>query len=116
AALLLIRPEAIGQGQREALIAREIHVNDHVGALSLLDDRYLVALTWGGRRFIVVDLEGGDEQAVVANPFLGTEHEMGLQDCDRWTDTTIVCGGTFRYWASQDMPDVPLTEEERMDP
>lgn len=116
AALLLIRPEAIGTGDRAALVAREIRVNDHVGALSMLGSRYLVALTWGGRRFIVIDLENGDQQAVVQNPFLGTEHEMGLQDCDRWNETTILCGGTFRYWASQDMPEVPLTEEERMDP
>lgn len=114
-ALLLIRPEAVGSNDRSALILREIRVNDHVGALSLVEGRYLVALTWSARRIIVVDLEG-DTQTVLDNPFLGTEHEMGLQDCDRWRPDIVICGGTFRYWASQDMPDVPLTDEERMDP
>jgi hypothetical protein len=116
AALLLIRPEAIGQGDRAALVAREIRVSDHVGALSLIQGRYLIGLSWGGRRFIVIDLEGDGEPTVVDNPFLGTDDEIGIQDCDRWNDTTILCGGTYRYWADAAMPDIPLSEEERADP
>src|SRR5690606_32928890 len=39
-ALLLVRPDRIGQGQ--GVIQRDIRVSDHIGALSLIRDRYLV--------------------------------------------------------------------------
>lgn len=110
--LLLIRPGEIGQGDPEALVAREIPVSDHVGALSLLEGRYLVGLTWSARRVVVVDIEGEHEPVSIDNPFLQTEHDVGIQDCDRWSTDTMLCGGTYRYTASPENPDVPLTAEE----
>lgn len=114
--LLLLRPEEIGQGDRTALVARTIPVSDHVGALSLIEGRYLVGVSWSARRFVVVDLEGEHEPVSVVNPFLLGEHDVGIQDCDRWSADTMLCGGTFRYEARPETPDVPLTPEEVADP
>jgi hypothetical protein len=114
--LLLIRPEEIGQGDPAALVERAIPVSDHVGALSLIEGRYLVGASWSTRRFVMVDVEGEHEPVSVANPFLQGEHDIAIQDCDRWSADTMLCGGTFRYEARPETPDVPLTPEEAADP
>lgn len=114
--LMLIRREQIGQGDLDALVARTIPVSDHVGALSLIEGRYLVGLTWSSRRIVVVDVESEQAPVIVANPFLQTEHDVGIQDCDRWSADTMVCGGTFRYPADPQNPDVALTPEEAAQP
>jgi hypothetical protein len=115
-ALLLIRPDMIGQGAPAALVAREIPVSDHVGALSLVHGRYLVGASWGATRFVIVDLDANHQPVSIDNPLLGSEHEISLQDCDRWDATTMLCGGSYRYRASPDTPDIPLPHDDLVDP
>ena len=72
--------------------------NEHVGAIALLRERFIVGWTWDSKHVVVVDLEdAGARPVTVPNPLLDTEQLVAIQDCYPWDDDHILCSGMYKY-------------------
>lgn len=110
--MFLLDPENIGG---DGPVRNYVSVRSHIGAVMLVDDRYLLGWSWASRNLIVAELSGSGKSIMTPHPRLDTDDHIDIQDCNRWSGTLVLCSGVHSYEASPDAPDVPLDGDKLTD-
>ena len=80
---------------------------EHVGAIALVRERYMVGWTWDSKHVVVIDLGDGPAAPVVLpNPLLDSDDLVAIQDCYTWDDEHVLCSGMYKYTAGDGADEV----------
>lgn len=103
--------------QMAAQPAGGVRVPNHIGTVMSIG-RFVLGWSWASRQVVVADTARAgaeDSYVLLPHPRLDSGDHVDLQDCSRWSDTRVLCGGVYSFEASPDAPDVPLPKHHGMD-